>query len=165
MRRAWAKLGGQLGLACIGLGFLMIGLAWNGAAGIDFVSGQIPYLLSGGFLGLSLVGLGVGLIVVENSRKDRSKLEAELRELNTSIARLAAAVSAGSGTNGKVSVASGASADGSTVLLGRTSFHRTDCRLAEGKDLAEASVEAAMAEGLTPCRICNPDAAFVSNPS
>ena len=42
MRRAWAKLGGQLGLACIGIGLLLIGLAWNGAAGVDFVSGQIP---------------------------------------------------------------------------------------------------------------------------
>src|SRR2546421_1032701 len=102
MRRAWAKLGGQLGLACIGIGLLLIGLAWNGAAGVDFVSGQIPYLLSGGFLGLSLVVVGVGLIIVENSRKDRSKLETELHELNTAITRLAAAISAGSGTNGKV---------------------------------------------------------------
>src|SRR5688572_17154912 len=99
MRRAWAKLGGQLGLACIGIGLLLIGLAWNGAA-VDFVQGQIPYLLSGGFMGLSLVLVGVGLVIVENSRKDRSKLQAELQELNTAIARLAAAISAGSGTNG-----------------------------------------------------------------
>src|SRR3954451_22107097 len=137
MRRAWAKLGGQLGLACIGIGLLLIGLAWNGAAGVDFVSGQIPYLLSGGFLGLSLVVVGVGLIVVENSRKDRSLLQAELRELNTAITRLAAAVSAGAGgTNGK-GPATATPAPNDAVVLGRTSFHRPDCRLADGKDLPE----------------------------
>jgi len=153
-------LGGQLGLAGIGIGLLLIGLAWNGAAGVDFVSGQIPYLLSGGFLGLSLVVVGVGLIVVENSRKDRSLLQAELRELNTAITRLAAAVSAGAGgTNGK----SAAHAVNDMVVLGRTSFHRPDCRLADGKSLPESTLEAARAEGLSPCRICNPDPAAVLN--
>src|SRR3954468_4250657 len=120
MRSTWGKLGGQLGLACIGIGLLLIGLAWNGAAGVDFVSGQIPYLLSGGFLGLSLVVVGVGLIVVENSRKDRAILQAEIHELNTAITRLAAAVSAGAGTNGKAT----AHAATAMVVLGRTSFHR-----------------------------------------
>lgn len=153
MKRAYAKLGGQLGLLCIGIGFLLIGLAWNGAAGVDFVSGQLPYLLSGGFLGLSLVVLGVGLIVVENSRKDRSKLEVELRELHSSISRLAAAFASGAGTNGR----STAHEPSAVVLLGRTSFHLPSCRLAEGKDLPESTFDAAVSEGLTPCRICNPD--------
>src|SRR5438309_11308450 len=161
MRRAWAKLGGQLGLACIGIGLLLIGLAWNGAAGVDFVSGQIPYLLSGGFLGLALVVVGVGLIVVENSRKDRSLLQAELRELNTAIARLAAAVAAGAGTNGKPTATAPGPAD--RVLLGRTSFHRPECRLADGKDLPESTLEAARTEGLSPCRICDPDPAYASS--
>src|SRR5689334_4992419 len=88
MKRSYAKLGGQLGLGCVALGLIFIGLGWNGAAGVDFVSGQIPYLLSGGALGLALVAVGVGLIVVQNSRRDRSLLEAQLRELNTSISRL-----------------------------------------------------------------------------
>src|SRR3989440_4859981 len=101
MRRAWAKLGGQLGLACIGLGLLMIGLAWNGAASVDFVSGQIPYLLSGGFLGLGLVVTGVGILIVQNARRDRSLVEAQLRELHAAIARLANALGSGiAGTDG-----------------------------------------------------------------
>src|SRR4051794_38326294 len=157
MKRAWAKLGGQLGLACIGIGLLLIGLAWNGAAGVDFVSGQIPYLLSGGFLGLSLVVVGVGLIVVENSRKDRSLLQAEIHELNTAITRLAAAGAAGAGTNGKAT----AHAAPPPGVVGRPSFHRPDCRLADGKGLPESTLEAARTEGLSPCRICNPDPAAV----
>ena len=75
MRRTWARLGGQLGLGFIAAGLLLIGLAWNGAAGVDFVSGQIPYLLSGGALGLGLIILGAAMIIVQNSRKDRSLLE------------------------------------------------------------------------------------------
>src|SRR5947199_7924582 len=95
MRQTWARLGGQLGLGCVAVGLLVIGLAWNGAASKDFVSGQIPYLLSGGFLGLGFVVLGAAMIVVQNSRRDRSLVEAQLKELNTAIARLANAVGGG----------------------------------------------------------------------
>ena len=149
MRRTWARLGGQLGLGFIATGLLLIGLAWNGAAGVDFVSGQIPYLLSGGALGLGLIILGAALIIVQNSRQDRSLVEAQLKELNTAIARLANAVGAGGpgGQNG----------GGVRVVMGRSSYHRPDCRLAKGKDLPMATIDAAEEEGLTPCRICNPE--------
>ena len=150
MRRTWARLGGQLGLGFVALGLLLIALAWNGAAGVDFVSGQIPYLLSGGALGLGLIVLGAAMIVVQNSRRDRSIIEAQLKELNVAIARLANAVGGGGpgGHNG------GGRAQ---VVLGRSSYHRTDCRLAQGKDLPLASIETAEEEGLSPCRICQPD--------
>jgi hypothetical protein len=158
MNRAWAKLGGQLGLGCAALGLLLIGVGWNGAASLDFVSGQIPYLLSGGALGVSLVVIGAGLVVVQNSRKDRALLEAQLRELNAAINRLATAVGSGvAGGNGSASYASTQAVAGpGMVVVGSTSFHRPDCRLAEGKALAVMPVEAAEAEGLAPCRICNP---------
>src|SRR5438270_6383778 len=139
LRRVWARLGGQLGLGCIALGLLIIGLAWNGAAGIDFVQGQIPYLLSGGAIGLSLVVTGAALLVVQNSRQDRSLLEAQLRDLNVAVSRLANALG-GVALNGE-----GADGQPDRVVLGRTSFHRPDCRLAEGKDLPVTTVEAALA--------------------
>jgi hypothetical protein len=143
MRQTWSKLGGQLGLGCVAIGLLIIGLAWNGAAGVDFVQGQIPYLLSGGAFGIGLIILGATFIVVQNSRRDRLAIEAQLRELNAAMSRIA-------------NVTGGVGTGGDTVVLGRSSFHRPDCRLAQGKDLPVATVEEAMAEGLTPCRICNP---------
>src|SRR5437588_8671455 len=148
MRQTWARLGGQLGLACIGVGLLVIGLGWNGAASKDFAQGQIPYLLSGGALGLGLVVMGAALVVVQNSRRDRAVLEAQLRELNNTIGRLANAIGGGGigGHNG-----------GPQVVLGRSSYHRPECRLAQGKSLPASSIEAAEAEGLTACRICQPD--------
>ncbi|MBV9410535.1 MAG: hypothetical protein JO148_02980 [Acidimicrobiia bacterium] len=149
MRRTWARLGGQLGLGFIAAGLLIIGLAWNGAASIDFVSGQVPYLLSGGALGLGLIVLGAAMIVVQNSRRDRSLIEGQLKELNTAIGRLANAVGGGGpgGHNGGT---------GPRVVMGRSSYHRPDCRLAQGKKLPTATIEAAEEEGLTPCRICKP---------
>src|SRR5205823_4847293 len=134
---------------------LLIGVAWNGAAGIDFVSGQIPYLLSGGALGLALVAMGVGLLVVQSNRKDRALLEAQLKELSDSVARLANALGAGGATNGSARPAA-ALAEG-MVLVGASSYHRPDCKLAAGKPLPAMPQEAAEAEGLTPCRICVPD--------
>src|SRR5256885_2011756 len=92
MRQVWGRLGGQLGLTCIVAGLVVILVAWNGAASIDFVSGQVPYLLSGGALGLGLVGLGVTLVVVQNSRRDRAIVEAQLRDLNRVVSRLANAL-------------------------------------------------------------------------
>jgi hypothetical protein len=170
MKKTYGKLGGQLGLGCIVIGLVLIGLAWNGAAGVDFVSGQIPYLLSGGAFGLSLVILGVGLIVVQNSRKDRSLIEAQLRELNTAISRLTAAVGGAGGLNGGSRVTTAAAAGpgaNERVVVGRTSFHRPDCRLVQGKDMAEVTVDVAVAQGLSPCRICNPavDLEAVPSPS
>ncbi|HEV7887950.1 MAG TPA: hypothetical protein VGO92_10350 [Acidimicrobiales bacterium] len=162
MKRTWGKLGGQLGLGCCAIGLLAIGLAWNGAAGIDFVSGQIPYLLSGGAFGLALVVIGMGLVAVQNSRRDRAILQNQLSELSTAVNRLANAVGAGgAGTNGGGASygapAAQAVAPG-MVVVGSTSFHRPDCRLAQGKNLGVMPVEAAEAEGLSPCRICNPTA-------
>jgi hypothetical protein len=150
MRQTWARLGGQLGLGFVAVGLLVIGLAWNGAASIDFVSGQVPYLLSGGALGLGLIVLGAAMIVVQNSRRDRALVEEQLRELNTALGRLANAIGGGGagGHNG---------GRGPQVVLGRSSYHRPECRLARGKDLPTSSIEAAEAEGLSACRICQPD--------
>ena len=155
MKQFYAKLGGQIGLGCIALGLIFIGLAWNGAAGVDFVSGQIPYLLSGGALGVSLVVIGTGLIVVEVSRKNRSMIEAQLHELNNSIGRLTAALGGLGSLNGG-SPAAQAHGGEEKVVIGRSSFHRPDCRLIQGKDLPEATVDGALEEGMSPCRICNP---------
>jgi hypothetical protein len=152
------KLGGQLGAACVVAGIVIIGLAWNGAASLDFVQGQVPYLLSGGALGLALCVLGAALIIVQSNRRDRSLLEAQLRELNSAVARLATAVAstAGASSGGNGGAARGRRGAVEQVAVGRSSYHRPECRLAEGKDLPLMSAEAAEAEGLSPCRICQP---------
>jgi hypothetical protein len=152
MRRTWGNLGDQLGLGLIAIGILLIGLAWNGAAGVDFVQGQVPYLLSGGFLGLALVVFGAALLIVQNHRRDRSLLEAQLRDLNTAVSRLANAVGGLRGTTNGNPVA----ANADRVVIGSSSYHRPDCRLVADKGLPSTTIEAARSEGLAPCRVCAP---------
>jgi hypothetical protein len=83
----WSRLGGQLGVGLCALGFLLVFLGWNGAASVDRVPSQFPYLLSGGVAGLCFVVLGVGMLVVQNQRADRAALQATLRELQEALER------------------------------------------------------------------------------
>jgi hypothetical protein len=55
-------------------GFIAMFLAWNGAAGKDFVQGQVPYLISGGLVGLALVGSGLTVVNVQARRADQAEL-------------------------------------------------------------------------------------------
>lgn len=50
-------------------GFVLIVLGWNGAASLDFVQGQLPFLLSGGLAGLGLIVGGAALALVNEQRK------------------------------------------------------------------------------------------------
>lgn len=85
MKQIWSDLGSKLGTGLCGAGVLLVFLGWNGAASVDRVEAQFPYLLSGGIAGLSLVVIGVGLIIVQNQRSDRAMLQQSLRELEAAI--------------------------------------------------------------------------------
>jgi hypothetical protein len=85
VREVWSRMGGKLGVGFSLTGFLVIFLGWNGAAGVDRVPAQMPYLISGGFAGLALVVVGVGLLVVQSNRADRAALQATIRELRDAL--------------------------------------------------------------------------------
>ncbi|MGH9246251.1 MAG: hypothetical protein ACRD29_18460 [Acidimicrobiales bacterium] len=145
--RHLAQLGGKLGVIISLAGFVLVFIGWNGAASQNFVPAQFPYLVSGGIGGLCLVVVGVGLIIVQNQRTDRARLEAALQQLIVAVERSAGRIGA--------RPAGGAAAD--TVLAGESSYHRLDCRLVAGRDDVEAiSVDEAAARRLTPCRVCQP---------
>jgi hypothetical protein len=168
VRRRWAGMAGQIGLFLAIAGFVAIFFGWNGAAGQNREPAQIPYLISGGAIGLGLVVLGAALIVSESHRRDRAVLERQLQELNDSIGRLASATSAVVG-NGHSTTQSAASSGGRRraqpqqqqqqrmVVAGRTSFHEPSCHLIEGRtDGIRMTRDDAVAEGLSPCRVCSP---------
>ena len=57
--RKWASSSPvSAGVLLVVAGFIALFLAWNGAASKDYVEGQLPYVISGGLLGLSLVFVG-----------------------------------------------------------------------------------------------------------
>ena len=146
------KLGGQLGLLFCLAGLVLVWAGWNGAASYDDIPKQFPYLISGGIAGLALVVIGVGLFVVQSQRADRVQLEANLVELR----RILDAMVGAPRGNGSAEKAS----SGGLVVAGPTTYHRTTCRLVEGRDgLKTLTPEAAAGAGLGPCRTCNPPGA------
>jgi hypothetical protein len=166
--RAVSGFGGKLAVATIALGLLVIGLGWNGAAGrggqvavkdattgtVSYISdtrAQLPYLLSGGFLGLGLIVIGSTLLVTQSQRADRARLESKLDEV----------VDALGGTGLRASAPAPKDVSG-LVAAGTTSYHRPDCRLVDGREEVNYLTPAeAAADGLNPCRICNPERAAV----
>jgi hypothetical protein len=86
-RAIWSRLGGQLGVGLCAVGFILVFLGWNGAASVDRLPSQLPYLLSGGIAGLCFVVVGVGMLVVQNQRADRAALQSTLRELRDALAQ------------------------------------------------------------------------------
>lgn len=142
-------LAGRLGFAVAGAGLLVIGFGWYGISGdgalIDGqtdVRAQLPYLLSGGFLGLGLVVLGAALIIAQSTRVERARSEALIE------ARFDALTSALGGTRLPV-------APEGFVVAGAAAYHRADCRLVDGKEGQDyVSVDTAEDAGLRPCRVC-----------
>jgi hypothetical protein len=149
MQNNLGRLGGQLGVALCLLGFLGIFFGWNGAASHNYVPAQFPYLISGGIAGLGIVVIGAAMLVVQNQRADRARLEAVLTRLVATVEQQAASGGAGGGA-----------ADlglGGYVVAGAASYHRLDCVLPETR--AEAHVvplEDVRDSGLEACRVCRP---------
>jgi hypothetical protein len=87
--RALLLVGGAVAIA---FGVVAILLGWYGAAHSPYLFQEIPYVISGGLLGLALVVAGVGLVVgswivrlVEETRRAAGRLE----QIVDSLARAA----------------------------------------------------------------------------
>ena len=142
------RLGRILGLAFMSAGFIVIGKAWDGAASINFAQGQIPYLLSGGFIGLGLIVTGATLLLLSTIRAERQVFGSQFDE----VARLL-------GRNlSRLQITTNGSGDaGGQVVAAATTYHRAECRVLQGKEgLTTVTVEQAAAEGLEACRVCDP---------
>jgi hypothetical protein len=72
-------------VALVGLGFVLMFLGWNGAAGKDYTQGQIPYLISGGLAGLGLVLCGLTVVIVQAVRREALLLATKLDRLAESL--------------------------------------------------------------------------------
>lgn len=149
-----AAWGGGIGLLVVAVGLIVIGIGWNGAAGaggqinhVTDIRAQLPWLLSGGLLGLALVVFGAALVIVHSARIDRSRLEVKLDELVDAVSR------------GSSATATPTSAAG-LYVAGGASYHRPDCRLVGGRDdVRYVTLAEAESAELRPCRVCKPEAA------
>jgi hypothetical protein len=158
----FSAFGGKLALLIIAGGLLAIGIGWNGAAGggsqveikqadgttahVTDTRAQIPWLLSGGAVGLGLIVVGSALLLSQSTRNDRARLEAKLDELIDAVGTASGRTAAPRDLSG-------------LVAAGSSAYHRPECRLVEGREDTEfLTPREASARGLTSCRICTPEA-------
>jgi hypothetical protein len=147
----WSKTALYTAIGLVAAGFALIALAWNGAAGRDFLAGQFPYLLSGGIGGAALIACGLTIVRVHASRRDSMVIAQKLDDLLVALGREAQA---------EQTILSAVPDSADIVLAGRGSYHLPSCRLVEGRsDYRPVPAAEAEAEGLTACRICKPTAA------
>jgi hypothetical protein len=146
----FGKLGGKAGLALVAVGIIAVAVGWNGAAGQLSVTAQVPYILSGGLIGIAFVILGGALLIVQGAREDRAILEAKFD-------LLAEAFLEGQGRAARADAPRDVSG---LVVAGSASYHVPGCRLVDGREETSylTPTEAREAE-LKACRVCQPDAA------
>ena len=86
--RGPARIATYLGRVLMVVGFAMILIAWNGAASLDYIQGQFPYLLSGAMPGLALIIVGAGLEFIQANRQFTATRAKQMNELNLAVVKL-----------------------------------------------------------------------------
>lgn len=151
LRSFWQLVAGAL---CICGGVAAIYLAWYGAAHTRDVTDQLPYLISGGLLGVALMVLGGSFYfsyyvarLHSATRRNAVALEAVVQRLDAqrldALSLLAATQQ--ERPNGAV-----------LVVAGGRRYHRVGCSLVGGKDTESVAVSEAQTRGLAPCKVCEP---------
>lgn len=152
------------------LGVLLVVLGWLGASHTVLLFEQIPYLISGGLLGLALVFTG-GFVYftywqtlsVRESRTQAAQLQAALTRIEGLLERVAtgggvaAPAAAGTATPAGAAARTPDAAAGGEVLLATpsgTMLHRATCQVVAGRE--DLRRVAAGTPGFELCRICQP---------
>lgn len=153
--RPWA------GWAFIAAGILLVLLGYLGVSGEAIVEKQIPYLLSGGIGGVLACVVGAYFLGTEELRKDSGRLdrlERMVEELHLALLARpdAPAPAATSGANGARGHARLVARPELVAVAGGSTFHRTGCPLADGKDTTRLTPEAIADGALSACPLCAP---------
>lgn len=143
------------GAALIVFGIVAIFLAWSATARTPYMFEQIPYMISGGLLGVGLIFLG-GFVYfaywitrLVRETREQSNRAADLLD------RIADSVDGAASLNGSGSKRAIAGGSGEFVATkGGTLFHRPDCQVVAGRPrLRRVDADT---KGLKPCQICDP---------
>lgn len=158
--RSRARSGGDrdrlllvVGGVLVPLGLLLVVLGWVGASRTVLVFEQLPYIASGGLLGLGLIVAGGFVywsywqtLLVREARADRDELRASFGRLESLLERA---------LEGQLPGAAPGDSAAPLVRTRRgTMLHRADCSVVAGReDLRPAT---AQTPGLSACRLCDP---------
>jgi hypothetical protein len=153
------------GWVLVGIGLLLVLFGYLGISREALVAKQLPYLISGGILGLALVGFGAMLVGTEDLKRTQERID-HLEDLVADLhAVLLSRPDAPTLSANGDSAAQQAGATSSITLValpGGSSYHRDDCSMVQGKrDAKVLSASSARRQGLKPCRLCEPQTATV----
>lgn len=137
------------------LGVLLVVLGWFGASRTVLLFEQIPYLVSGGLLGLALVVSGGFVywsywqtLMVRELRAERAERAAAFARLESLLERSLTAPATGGGSEPAAAHPALVATPNGSML------HRTDCTVVAARD--DLRPVQASTPGLLPCRICEP---------
>lgn len=150
------QLLGATAAVLLPLGLLVILLGWYGASHTPYLFEQVPYLISGGLVGLGLVLTG-GLCYfggwIARSAEQQRATGLELVSLLQDIRAELTARPAAAPTGRTRKSADNGHAPGLVATSGGSMLHRPDCAVVlHRQDLRAASPGG----GLAPCGLCQP---------
>ena len=87
-----AGVGVWIGLFIAAAGFGLIAFTWSKVAALVNVALQLPYMLSGGFVGLGLVMLGLLVVNLAVKRREAFDRHRQLEEVREALVRLREAI-------------------------------------------------------------------------
>ena len=157
-----------VGALLVPLGIVIILLAWYGSAHTPYIQQQIPYLVSGSFIGLGLMILG-GLLYWAHwlyRIYDQANLQhtVELQRQEALFGQLIDAVRSGAAASGSGAPGAGATngrapaaLDGPGLVATATgsNAHRPDCPIVRRHPTGLRPLTIEQATAARPCRICN----------
>jgi hypothetical protein len=149
VRRATGGVATERWLAIAGgvlmpLGVVLVLAGWYGASHTTRLFEEIPYLISGGMLGIVLACLGAALYF----GYWLTRLVGHARQIVDGLARIEHRLDT-----------LGAVPDAATELVatkGGALYHRPDCSVVAGRPASELRTVTSSTAGLSPCKLCNP---------
>jgi hypothetical protein len=146
-----------LGYIFIVAGLIALFIGWYGAAGQSVVAKQIPYVASGGLLGVVLITVGNRVFLINDLRRDSGRLD-RLEEMVAELHAVLLTSTDAVPVQATTALAAGDAKPFRAVQRG-TIYHLPTCTMVDGKDAVNISKGDIASRGLKPCRICTPDTA------
>ena len=136
------------------LGVVLVIIGWYGAAHTSRLFEEIPYLISGGLLGIVLSTIGAALYF----GYWLTRIVAGERQIVDALARMEARLEA-VGVEGGGGAGAGVAPTAPARLVATptgTMFHRPDCPVVAGRPASELRTVRLPAAGMSPCKLCAP---------
>jgi hypothetical protein len=151
------------GWTILGVGFILVIVGYLGVSREALVAKQLPYLISGGIGGITLVVFGAMLIGSEDLKRASERidrLERMVGDLHAALLARPDAPALGNVRSANGEAAPAVDAGRLLALPDGQSYHRPGCTMIQGKSQAETvTASVARRRGLKPCRLCEPEPA------